>query len=454
MSVGLPEPDGPMIATYSPRSIENVTPRSARTFSSPTAYVFSMSTISISTPASAEHRAPRDLADHVDEPEDDRRRHRGALREARQPSEAEHEKKERREREDVERAGERAERSGRGGVQEGAHVRLDDLPDTLLSQRAVWELEKDGNREERSEDVREAGVTPDRKELLVASIGSHRLRRTPENKRREEEEDRASGQGDAEEHRHQLLRHLHLPVDGLRRNRAPALLGPLLDGLANRTVHVHFRGDDEPRNRGRGDDQHEGQPPRGPGDETLESLGRARKRADDGGHGRDRGLGRGNGRGRAAHLFGLSSAGDAPVETARPSRTTWLTSRMSPTDLCHAEMFFRYVAIACSSAVTAVVRSLATWATWNVVDMPFSNFFFSASRFRSASSRAFVAAATLRYPMSIARAAARTSTFRFAFVIAKFVRASSRSAFATASFPRATLLPIGTTNVRPSVQAG
>ena len=48
ISVDLPEPDGPMIATYSPRSIVNVTPRRARTFSSPTEYVFSMSRIPIS----------------------------------------------------------------------------------------------------------------------------------------------------------------------------------------------------------------------------------------------------------------------------------------------------------------------------------------------------------------------------------------------------------------------
>src|SRR5664280_301803 len=302
MSVDLPEPDGPMIATYSPPSIENVTPRSARTFSSPTAYVFSMSTISISMRASAHHRAPSDLADHVDEPEDDRRRRRGALREARQPAEAEHEKKERSKRKNVERAGERAERSGRRGVQEGAHVRLDDLSDTVLSQRAVGKLKKDGNCEDRPKYVREAGVTPDRKELFVASVGSHRLRRTPENERWKEEEKGASRQGDAEEHRHQLLRHLHLPVDGLRRNRAPALLGPLLDGLANGAVQVHLGGHDEPRSRGGGDDQHERQPPRGPGDETPKCLGRARKRSDDRGHGRDQGLGRGNGRGRVAHL--------------------------------------------------------------------------------------------------------------------------------------------------------
>src|ERR1019366_3345234 len=142
--------------------------------------------------------------EHLDERGDDGRRRRRALREARQPAEAEDKKKERGKRKDVERAGERAERSGRGGVQEGSHVRLDDLPDSLLSQRTVGELEKDGNSEERPKDVREAGVTPDRKELLVASVGSHRLRRAPENERREEEEDRASGQGGAEEHRHPL----------------------------------------------------------------------------------------------------------------------------------------------------------------------------------------------------------------------------------------------------------
>ena len=36
ISVDFPEPDGPMIATYSPRSMVKVTPRRARTFSSPT----------------------------------------------------------------------------------------------------------------------------------------------------------------------------------------------------------------------------------------------------------------------------------------------------------------------------------------------------------------------------------------------------------------------------------
>src|SRR5436305_801776 len=39
MSVDFPEPDGPMIATYSPREIEKVRPRSACTCSAPLAYV-------------------------------------------------------------------------------------------------------------------------------------------------------------------------------------------------------------------------------------------------------------------------------------------------------------------------------------------------------------------------------------------------------------------------------
>jgi hypothetical protein len=38
MSVDLPEPDGPMIATYSLRPIARSTPRSARTTSPPMSY--------------------------------------------------------------------------------------------------------------------------------------------------------------------------------------------------------------------------------------------------------------------------------------------------------------------------------------------------------------------------------------------------------------------------------
>src|SRR5713101_2892276 len=40
INVDLPDPDGPMIATYSPRAIVNVSPRSACTCNAPLAYVF------------------------------------------------------------------------------------------------------------------------------------------------------------------------------------------------------------------------------------------------------------------------------------------------------------------------------------------------------------------------------------------------------------------------------
>src|SRR6478736_6511886 len=40
MSVDLPEPDGPMIATYSPDAMESVTSRSASTNTEPVRYVF------------------------------------------------------------------------------------------------------------------------------------------------------------------------------------------------------------------------------------------------------------------------------------------------------------------------------------------------------------------------------------------------------------------------------
>src|ERR1700733_1025237 len=40
MSVDLPDPDGPMTATYSPGAMAKLTPRSASTFTSPRSYVF------------------------------------------------------------------------------------------------------------------------------------------------------------------------------------------------------------------------------------------------------------------------------------------------------------------------------------------------------------------------------------------------------------------------------
>src|SRR5688572_22433606 len=46
--VDLPEPDGPVIARYSPRRTSNVTPCSACTFSAPMSYVFQMLRIAIS----------------------------------------------------------------------------------------------------------------------------------------------------------------------------------------------------------------------------------------------------------------------------------------------------------------------------------------------------------------------------------------------------------------------
>src|SRR5918997_7089446 len=48
MRVDLPDPDGPMIATYSPLSMEMETPRSAWISSAPIRYVFHRSWVSIS----------------------------------------------------------------------------------------------------------------------------------------------------------------------------------------------------------------------------------------------------------------------------------------------------------------------------------------------------------------------------------------------------------------------
>src|SRR5262245_6611001 len=48
ISVDLPDPDGPMMATYSPRSISTDQPRSAWISSSPITYVFQRSRVSIS----------------------------------------------------------------------------------------------------------------------------------------------------------------------------------------------------------------------------------------------------------------------------------------------------------------------------------------------------------------------------------------------------------------------
>src|SRR6478609_3654188 len=47
ISVDFPEPDGPMIATYSPRSMAIETPRRAWISSSPITYVFQRSRVSI-----------------------------------------------------------------------------------------------------------------------------------------------------------------------------------------------------------------------------------------------------------------------------------------------------------------------------------------------------------------------------------------------------------------------
>src|SRR5262252_1329488 len=51
--VDLPEPDGPMMATYSPSAMSRLTPSSAWTFSVPTSYVRWRLRIAISTRASA-----------------------------------------------------------------------------------------------------------------------------------------------------------------------------------------------------------------------------------------------------------------------------------------------------------------------------------------------------------------------------------------------------------------
>src|ERR1700737_74588 len=50
INVDLPEPDGPMIATYSPRRISRVTPRSACTSSEPIWYVFQRSCVLMANP--------------------------------------------------------------------------------------------------------------------------------------------------------------------------------------------------------------------------------------------------------------------------------------------------------------------------------------------------------------------------------------------------------------------
>ena len=88
------------------------------------------------------------------------------------------------------------------------------------------------------------------------------------------------------------------------------------------------------------------------------------------------------------------------------------------------------------------------------VVMPFSYFFRSASRFRSASSRALRAAATLRTEVSTLRAAARTSTTRFCLTIARLVRDSSTSVLAIAALLRAARLKSGMLRERPTDQAG
>src|SRR5260370_10220884 len=48
IKVDLPDPDGPVMATYSPRRTSNDTPWSACTFSAPMSYVFQRSRIAIS----------------------------------------------------------------------------------------------------------------------------------------------------------------------------------------------------------------------------------------------------------------------------------------------------------------------------------------------------------------------------------------------------------------------
>src|ERR1051326_6164834 len=48
IKVDFPEPDGPVIATYSPRCTANDTPCSACTFSAPMSYVFQRSRIALS----------------------------------------------------------------------------------------------------------------------------------------------------------------------------------------------------------------------------------------------------------------------------------------------------------------------------------------------------------------------------------------------------------------------
>src|SRR5258708_30164803 len=50
ISVDLPEPDGPMMATYSPLRISTSTPRNACTCSAPISYTLASSSVLITTP--------------------------------------------------------------------------------------------------------------------------------------------------------------------------------------------------------------------------------------------------------------------------------------------------------------------------------------------------------------------------------------------------------------------
>ena len=327
-----------MIATYSPRSIENVTPRSARTFSSPTEYVFSMSTISMSIAGlSPSPRATRPCRSRR-EP-----RERSGMAVA-----APFERPGRRRKPTTRRKSTAKEktsielpnvRSAAGAESSRKAARFDAI--TLSA--AVCVSEPSGNLRKSGIATRDAiafgepGVRPDRQDLRVPRVGAHHLRGAPEDQRDEEERGGDDDEEPADEGRGPFLREGDLPLDRARRNGAAGLL----DGFPNRPFEIDLGKGHRVRERAEKEARDERQPPGRPGDEPPESLGRAREGADDGGDGRDRGLCGGNRSGRVAHFAPPSWAGAAAVETGRPSMTTPFTSRMSPTALCHAAMSLR-----------------------------------------------------------------------------------------------------------------
>ena len=335
-----------MIATYSPRSIENVTPRSARTFSSPTVYVFSMSTISISIAASARTR-------RATRPCRSRRRARGRSGSpSRRPSRGPGSRRNAERREGRARRGRRrrssrrahASAAGVDGSQEGARRSTSATCCTASCvSEASGSCEED--RESRARPPTtfgRSGVAPDREELRVAGLRSHRLRARPRGRgRRGRRPPRRRPARGREEHRHHLLRHLRPagrrpPAESCARSSRPASrstrgsCGPCRSSASTTARRRAVATSDE--------------------DEAAATTWAARRAAanvsrraregpDDRCDRRDRGP-RPPGRpaGRVAHLRAPSSAGDAAVETARPSRTTFVDVEDVSDRLVPAEM--------------------------------------------------------------------------------------------------------------------